>query len=305
MEKEEKKKLIRVEDWPGSACIYTNNGIMFSFVTRAKGAEDIITRRQSTQFFTCRDHVSDVLRAHVHQRHNGVYDFGSNPPIDMEKMRMLVRKDCAKEEFGEYRKRFFSAKRVLNFYEKAVGWPLSKITTVKMKKKKDTAAWLVTGPKQWVSYSQLMSMVTLIFRVASNYGPIEFTDNDDIEKWFSDLIEKYNEDVQSGIFQQDADLNSYLPASWDKFFMLVTRYGDIFTQPISEAYPADGSVHPAGGIYHLCSFQETNNPTLDKNMKAVWEDYCCQKQESEVRRVKEKITKAAENAYKVSKPSGL
>jgi hypothetical protein len=301
----EKKKLIRVEDWPGSDSVYSNSGIMFSFVTRATDAEDIITRRQSTQFFTCRDHVNDALRAHVHQRHNGVYDYGTNPPIDMEKMRMLVRRDCKKESFDKYRERVFSAKRVLNFYENAASWPLSKVTTVKMKKKKNVAAWLITGPKQWVSYSQLMSMVTLIFRVISNYGPIEFTDNNDIERWFGNLVEKYDEDVESGIFQQDPDLNTYLPHSLDKFHMLVTRYDDIFTQSVDEAYPAEGNVHSAGGVYHLCSFQSSANPTLDKNMSAVWEDYCIQKQKNKVRKVQEKITKACENAYKISKPSGL
>lgn len=301
----EKKKLIRIDDWASSASVYTSAGILFSFVTKAKDAEDMITRKQATQFFSCRDHVNDALRAHVHQRRNGVYDFGTNPPIDMEKMRLLIRKDCEKDQFDMYRERFFSAKRLLNFYEKAANWPLSKITTVKLKRKKDAAAWLITGPKQWVSYSQLMSMVTLIFRVIGGYGPIEFVDNDDIERWFGRLIEKYDEDVESGIFQQDADLNTYLSHSVDKFHMLVTRYDDIFTQPVDEAYPVEGNVHSAGGIYHLCSFQSSANPTLDKNMKDVWEDYCLQKQKNQVRKIKEKITKGVENAYNFAKPSGL
>ncbi len=305
MIKGEKKQLIRIEDWQPSASVYASSGILFSFVARVKDAEDRIIRKQATQFFSCRDHVNDALRAHVHQRHNGVYGSGTNPPIDMDKMRMLVRKDCKEKEFDRYKERFFSAKRVLNYYEKVAGWDTSKITTVKMKKKKDIAAWLVTGPKQWISYAQLMSMVTLIFRVIGNYGPIEFSDNYDIEKWFSDLIERYNDDVKSGIFQQDADLNTYLPASWDKFLMLVTRYDEIFTQSVDKAYPEQGNIHSVGGIYHLCSFQGTTDTTLDENMKDVWEDYCCQKQKDKVRKTKEKIAKKGENAYRIAKPSGL
>ena len=87
--------------------------------------------------------------------------------------------------------------------------------------------------------------------------------------------------------------------------MLVTRYDDIFTQPVDKAYPVEGNVHSAGGIYHLCSFQGTANPTLDENMTTVWEDYRTQKQKDEVRKVQEKIAKECENAYDFAKPSGL
>lgn len=264
---EEKEKLLPRVEGMGLPSTYSNRSIRFCFVNKVGDV-----RKQASGFSTCRDHVNDTMRAFIHQDHSiSVYNPGSYPPLDMENLRLLVAKDCDKrKERYDFKEKMFSAKRLLNHYEKLGGWEKpSVISTVRMEGGNAKNVWMVTGPKQWVSYSQLMSMVTLIFRVVGNYGPIEFTDNNSVEEWFQNIIAEYDTNKDSGVFNFSADLETYLRNSWRMFPMLATRYDEIFTQPFEEAFPRHGGFHTEGGINSLCKFQ-TNNGVLDDNMKRVW-----------------------------------
>ncbi len=272
-------ELLRVEGI-GNTSTYGNTNIRFAF---ASIVGDI--RKQAMGFSTCRDHINDSMRAYVHGTGSvSVYNPATYPPIDLERLRLLIAKDCdnRKERYA-FKEKMFSAKRVLNHYERLGGWEKpSVISTVRMDGGAAKNVWMITGPKQWVSYSQLMSMVTLIFRVAGNYGPIVFTDNASLEVWFQNLLAEYKINKGSGVFNLSSDLETYLSNSWEKFEMLATRYGKIFTQPPEEAFPKNGGFHSEGGINSLCTFQ-TRNKTLDDNMKRVWSD--------EQKKRKEKIKK--------------
>ena len=262
------KKLIRVEGIDSSP--YSSGGaICFAFMSNPNSKNG---RKQATGFLTCRDHVNDTLRAVVHG-HTGYNLFSSN--VDMSKLRLLIHRDCGKTKKAkqEFKEKIFSAKRLLNFYENVAGWDKpSKITTVKMEGGSAKHVWLVTGPAEWLSYSQLTSMVTLIFRSIGKYGPIEFHDINTIEEWFEDVLARYEEDKASGTYKYDPDLENYLKESYQKFHMLMKYHKEIFTQPLEEAYPAEGSVHGQGGIYQLCNFN-TENKILDANMLETWKKY--------------------------------
>ncbi len=261
-----KKQLVKVEAYIRSP-YRISESTQFSLITHPdKG------RKQVGNFLPCRDHVNDLLRNFVHKKTSSVYSYGENPPVDMDKLRLLIGRSFSNEEDREqFRNNIFSAKRLLNFYEKVAEWEQSKITTVNHSTMKYNA-WLVTGPKEWLSYSQLTSMITLIFRIIGNYGPIEFSNNKDVERWFYNLIEQYKEKVESGIYRQDNDLAHYLPHCWNKFYMIMKHNKEIFTQPIEIAYPADGEFHSYGGITQLCRF-DTLNATLDENMGKVCREY--------------------------------
>ena len=289
-----KKKLVRVEPLV-SQSMYKSTRIKFALVAKSK-----TTRRQVAKFCTCRDYINDILRARTHEK--SYFGFYTHDPsgefvVDMTRLRLLIGKDNLNvEEEKSFRQRIFSAKRLINLYEKSAGWNKnSVITTVKFKEEENkgtkTRAWLLTGPGKWLAYSQLVSMLTLIFRIASNYGPIEFDNNDDVEKWFLKLLLRYQENVESGIFEHDSDIGIYLPVCWDKFQMIAVHYKDIFTQPLEEAYPATGDVHDAGGIYHLCLF-DTYNKTLDGNMKKVYNEYS-----KTVKKHKKKLMKEAKKEF--------
>jgi hypothetical protein len=288
--KKEKKKLVKVEGFNSGAYRQKPRSIAFSLVSNPADG-----RKQVMCFQTCRDYLSDALHAHIHNGGNGVYKPGKNPSIDTDKLRLLIGRhfdnDKARDKFVE---NIFSAKRLLNFYEDVAGWNRSKITTVNHSDLKYDA-WLITGPKEWVQYTNLLSIITLIFRIIGNYGPIEFSNNEDVEKWFYKLVEQYSRDqAKSSVFQYDGDLSSYLPVCWDKFYMIMKHHKEIFTLPMEKIFPADTGVHGVGGVVSLCKFS-TGSKILDKNMKELYarfkrEKYRTMKSDGKFFRLKEEFS---------------
>lgn len=266
-EKKEKKQLVKVESFNTG---YTQKPQSISFALVSNPASG---RKQVMGFQNCRDYLSDALHAHIHNSDRSVYRPGTNPSIDLDKLRLLIGRhfndDKARKKFVE---NIFSAKRLLNFYEDVADWKRSKITTVNHSTLKYDA-WLITGPKEWVQYTNLLSITTLLFRIIGNHGPIKFSNNGDIERWFYNLIEQYIEDKNnSHVFHYDSDLSSYLPHCWDKFYMIMKHHKEIFTLPLDKIFPAGVLVHGAGGIVSLCKFC-TDNKTLDTNMLEVYKKF--------------------------------
>lgn len=266
-EKKTKKKLIKVE---GYSMPYRQipQQISFSLVSKTDDG-----RKQALKFMTCRDYLNDVLHSRVHGQDCGSYSFSTDPVIDLDKLRLLIGRHFddtgAREKFVE---NIFSAKRLLNLYEKIAGWDTSKITTVNHSLLKYNA-WLITGPKEWISYPNLLSTITLVFRIVANHGPIETSSNEDVEKWFWTLMEEYeSERRSSSLFQFDRDLSEHLPECWDKFYMIMKHHKDIFTQPVEKLYPGNAHIHAHGGIVQLCKFN-TNNKILDDNMRKVYHEF--------------------------------
>lgn len=262
------KELIRVKGRGNNNSPYGSSpSIKFAFV--AKPEQGI--RTQATSFFSCRDFINDTLRACVHKMegHNKHY-----PNVDLMRLRLLIGKNCRnRKERYAFKEKLFSAKRLLNFYEEIAGWDSpSKITTVRLENSDTKNAWLLTGPVEWLKYSQLTSMVTLILRIISNYGPIEFTDINSVEDWFERLLKNYTEDGVSGVVYVDWDLREYLPRSYQKFYMLMKYHKNIFVDPMEIAHPKDGCVHEGGGIYKLCTFK-TGVSALDCRVKETWTKY--------------------------------
>ena len=266
-DKKEKKKLIKIEAYP-SAYSQKPQTISFSLVAKTKES-----RKQALSFVSCRDYLSDAIHAKIHNKKHSMYKPETDPEIDLTKLRLLIGRyfdgNAGREKFV---KNIFSAKKLLNFYEDVAGWSKSKITTVNHSVLKYDA-WLITGPEEWVQYSNLLSIITLMFRVIANYGPIDFENNEDVEDWFYGLIDNYNEDRRkSAIFQYDSDLTNYLPPCWDKFYMIMKYHKEIFTLPMGKIFGPEISVHGVGGIVSLCRF-DTKNETLDNNMKKVYKKF--------------------------------
>lgn len=281
------KVLLRIKGRGNESSIYSTSAIKFALVSRPEGG----IRKQATPFYSCRDHINDTLQACVHkQDESGKY----SPDVDLTKLRLLIGKDCKnKEERYAFKEKLFSAKRLLNFYEKVAVWEKpSVITTVRLEDSNTKNAWLLTGPEEWLRYSHLTSMVTLILRIMSKYGPIEFNNINSVEKWFEDLMASFKGNNNSGVSTIDWDLSNYLPPSYQKFYMLMKYHRELFVDPMEEAYPKGVSIHSSGGIFSLCSFN-SGNSALNQRMKDTWKKYEKERQE----RVKLKM----ESQYKMEK----
>lgn len=297
MTEHEGKKLIRIQGF-GKSSYGISSAISFAFVSKPVDG----VRKQVSNFFSCRDHVNDTLRACVHaKRNDGKY----SSEVDLTKLRLLIGKNCkGRKTRYAFKEKLFSAKRLVNFYEKIAGWDdPSKITTVRLKDSAVKNAWLLTGPVEWLRSSHLTSMVTLLFRVISNYGPIEFTDISSVEEWFEEIMEKQKEDNASGVARMDWDLGTYLPHTYQKFYMLMKYYDEIFVDPMEASYPEEGSVHETGGIYRLCTCN-SGVPALDSRMNKAWIKYKEERQERvrlDEKERQERIRTKMEKQYEAAK----
>lgn len=253
--------------------------VAFSFVSTPSDG-----KRQCTRLLTCRDHLHEAVRTHVHQDDNLNYHYSAyhDPPIDMKKVRLLIANGaCAKTQV--FKERLFNAKKIINFYEEVAGWKSrSKILTAKMGVS-SREAYLLTGPGEWMSYPNLLSMITLIVRVITSYGPINFKDNKSLEEEYKGILEDFGnielnsvkEHNYGSIYSTDVDMDlRYLKICHRKLYVIMKNYKRLFTEGIKKAYPSMGNpegidFHPHGGITALCSFTSASKK-LCKEFKKVF-----------------------------------
>jgi hypothetical protein len=229
--------------------------------------------KQIREFATCRDYINDCMIAAVNAHHynegkgQGYWVKGTNPPLDFNYLRLLIAKDPPIGKSKEVdKRRIFKAKQIINMYEELAGFKRkSTIKQVDHSSGKVPNCWLLTGPSQWMKASQLVSMVTLIFRVVVTHGGFQECNNlDQVEERFKELCVKGAK--RGGYYSPGAgDIKQLLPPSWPKFRTIMTKYDDLFgNKPKDFWFPKAGvgSWHGPGGIYSLC----TNN-LLFKELK--------------------------------------
>lgn len=204
----EKKRLIRIEA-PANTSPYTSkvNTMMFSFVSSPENG-----RRQICNPHTCRESINRIPWAYVSKSISSWYDPKVAPPLDMNKLRLLIILDPS--NLKVFKQKLFSGKAALNLYEELAGWEKSKITTVSHPNYSN--AWLLTGPKEWVSQPQLLSFATWVIRLASKHGPMDVNNYDALENFL------YNKQRNT---MGDSDVTTYCPHFWDKGYILV-KYAD-------------------------------------------------------------------------------
>lgn len=257
---------------PCGFCIYGSpTQIAFSIVSSPADG-----RRQIKAFDACRDYINDCLISYFNRDEikRGMYAYwkkGAHPPVDETALRLLIS-TSSKKETGETlqtkKKNLFAAKRIINLYEELAGFERrSVIASVEHENSKVGDCWLVTAPSEWQKASNLVSMVTLIFRVVYNNGRAENLQNlEEVEQYFHGLCPK------GGGY---GDLGSLLPASFPFYRMLMEEYNILFQErPLSFWYPKGfvGSWHGSGGIWSLCTAQ-TQVVSIDSLIRGTKEKW--------------------------------
>lgn len=252
-------KLIRVEafekDTYGEA-----NMVHFAFMSSQENG-----RKQCHKWLTCRDFLNDVLRAHVNKDnkfdYSAHYRFGINPPIDFEKCRLLIghrfqgSENDIDKKVEVVKEKLFAGKRIINLYENMAGWDKSTITTVhhSIRGKK---VWLLTSPKEWMTSSHMVSMLTLIMRVATNYGPLKIETEKDLQKCWKKLIKNHEKEKKKGVYDLDMDIAEYIKKCEARFPLLMKNFDKIFGDLKQKDLFSEslGNFHSDGGINSLCSY---------------------------------------------------
>ena len=256
----EKKKLIgikkRIADSTGN---YGYSTMSFAFVS-----SPIHGRTQCTGLATCRETVNSTILCAKTGHSLALHNPDQDAPVDFEKLRLLIVIDVNKD-LNDFKTRLFSGKALLNRYEEKAGWIPSKITTVKHPNCKN--AWLLTGPKEWMSHPQLLSIATFIMRLASVHGPFDTDSFKQAENSLRTLYSVYKKKEKSAKnFTHFPDIN-YLKYI-DDIKLLITNIEKVFDGiTLDKAWlDIDGSNSNFGVYSGMLTFFEEKGPTYNKEI---------------------------------------
>lgn len=151
---------------------YLPNTLKFAFVS-SDGSKRVLCHEATT----CREHLVSAFRALFSEDtdvdlilHGKKYGH----LVDRSKMRLLVEVPGVgmdETRMLYHKTELFFAKKVINYYEKLVGFKTSVISTVVVQSaKKSYYAWLLTGSDEWMTSPILMSLYPLIIRAAKHYA---------------------------------------------------------------------------------------------------------------------------------------
>ena len=122
--------------------------------------------------------------------------------------------------------------------------------------------------------SQLVSMITLIFRViwrTDTHPKEELKDINDVNVFFQQIVKDCSKGGYESLLGED---RNYLP-HYPKFEMFATKYQELFgSLPIDTLFPkgASSGWHSNGGITSL-SNAGTGIKVLDEKVKEAWKTW--------------------------------
>ena len=241
----EKKKLIRIQGLSGGGTAYTISSMNFAFVSSPADG-----RKQACAIMTCREYVNRVVAAAFNKRNVSHYKHGVYPAMDFTALRLLVVYDA--DNLEDFKRKLFNGKAALNLFEDMAGWKRSTITTVVHSNYKN--AWLLTGPKEWISQPQLLSLATWVMRLASFAGPLDVSSYDALEKSFYDIQKK-------GLSEK-SDSTVYCRRFWNKSYILVKYAKEIFEgMSMKDAWESDnyGDFGVYSGFLTFCDEEARYN----------------------------------------------
>lgn len=255
-DKPKKKQLIKVgSDFP-NATGYEHTTMNFALVSSPATG-----RKQCTKAMSCREELNKAVSLKIDHSPT-LLKIGnndpvpvkntsgeSNSPVDFEKLRLLIIKSVD-ANYEDFKTKLFSGKALLNCYERKAGWGTSTITTVKHPNYKQV--WLLTGPKEWMSQPQLLSVATFFIRLMSVHGPIEMDTFEQAEMGLKELhfnhMEKLNNRKEGvSYFNHYPDIESYL-GHIDEIKLLVLNMDKIFKMSIEQAWEDNKRVGRGFGV---------------------------------------------------------
>lgn len=201
--------------------IYQRTGMLFTFVSSPQN-----NLAQCHEWVKCRDFLADAVRTQITTKPCSIYGFrfsvDKNPPIDLNKMRMMVTKSpLAKNNISEFKQKIRSGLKLIHHYENMMGISKTKLNEVSIAKQtKYKSIFLFTGSVVWLKSPFLVSMYSFLIRLGDK--EISFTNNLELKVAFKSLADQF----KSGkISDNDA---SYLVNSWNKLDLIIKNRSKLF-----------------------------------------------------------------------------
>jgi len=223
-------------------------------------------RRNIMQVMTCRDYINDAMLRSYQPSCSFSY-YNGQIPIDWNRLRLGIFFSKNRINIEETHEKLLFAKKIINIYER-IGKFSRNSTIIKANYAGKAEAWLLSGPKEWMKSSHLVSMITLIFRMVHrvdfSYEKNKINNIKDVHNFFSEIRGQKN--ALSGDYNHS---EKFL-----MFEMLMRKYRQLFDLPKEVLFPKDidYSWHSAGGIASLCSYQ-THIRELDQKVEKTWKTW--------------------------------
>jgi len=159
-------------------------GIHYAFVSpEADGS------RQCHHWIKCRDFLHDALRSHYTGKTEVIFGFsyvpGTNPPLDIEKMRMLFKRNAPSGEsnMSENTRDIAKAGLALVHHMEKYGGiePLSKL----YRTSGDKDVYMFEGSSEWMESTFMISLYTFLIRLGAK--KLVFKDKEDLDSQLKDL----------------------------------------------------------------------------------------------------------------------
>jgi len=215
-----KKKLIRVKGLSTNRSMYGFSSINFAFVAAPREG----VRNQAGDHCSCREQLAKLAWYSFNNK-QGSYDTSPTRPVDFETLRLLFVHSPA--DATVFKSKLFKGKVALNLMEDVAGWKRSTITTVVHSSYSN--AWMLTGPGEWMSQPQLLSLMTWIMRLSGSVN---------LDTTSYDALEASLYSVKNGFASPDT--KAYLPKFWDTMYIILKYNKEIFGNiSLKKAWPGD------------------------------------------------------------------
>ena len=258
------KKILTLEvkyaDW--NYMIQTTGGFkepLFAFVHPPKGGY----MKAATDLVYCRESFCEYLRQDL----RGV----SHNDINTNKLHMVVHRRVIKtpskldRNLAIFREQVLAAQSMLNVIEKNYGWPLTKIYPAQLGKDQEVAAnnafYYVVASKRWIKAPAMLSLFTLIFRIAAYNGKFKFGSKIKNIKTFYSALEDAS--LKSG----ESEL-AFFREHGSFWPLVLDNYNKLFSKrSIEDLYcPKDADYFFSEGINTLCDLD-----TKDSKLRGTFE----------------------------------
>lgn len=218
-----KRRLLRVEGVKGQSVGYGLSSFNFAFV----GAPVDGKRYQASGHLTCREYLNWAAWASFNKVSKLYFDPSKDVFVDFDCLRILFV--YSPSDVAAFKKRLFNGKAALNLMEDVAGWKQSRITTVVHANYKN--AWLLTGPGEWMSQPQLVSLMSWIMRLSS-FESLDVKNYDALEYCLKRLHEN------SG----GQDAHTYNKKFWNRMYIILKFHKEIFDGiTLERAWPSNAN----------------------------------------------------------------
>lgn len=138
-------------------------------------------RCQITSWHTCREELNREVLTKIYDDMDSL--------VDIDTLRILVKPPY--DDYIDYKKNLFNARAALRLCEEHAGWTeRSVISTVNHSQ--NIEAYLITGPGEWMSSPQMLSLAIHLIRLICFFGPADVDSWESFENWMSKNCD-YNE----------------------------------------------------------------------------------------------------------------